>query len=259
MQSHGINVGGVMLIEVGQAGQKADSTLVFPANPDVVKTLNLRTTVVQTLRGIYSDRFGPGIQTVNLSGTTAWASQQGRFNGQQVDGNTAARHLYKDIFLAYENTVLTNPKYQMRFYNDVVGDAFVVEPVATPQFQRTQQSTLIEYFSFQMVVTQDLSTGHQVQKTPDAVKEPFSSSKRIAAYSASKVTSARNRAVGQRQTPNIIRTVQNGDTAYTIAQDYLPKEATSAEVQAFVNLIAALNHLSNVNLLFVGEQLRIPA
>lgn len=259
MFTHGINVGGVMVLEIGPKGQRPVNSLVFPANPDVVKTINMRTTVVQTLHGIYVDRFGPGIQTLALQGTTAWASQQGRFNGQYVDGNDAARNLYKDIFLTYENEVLKSQAYQMRFYNDVTQEAFVVEPVATPQFQRTAQSTLVEYFSFQLVVLADLMTGHQVQKAVDAVIGTFTSPKSIKTYAKSKVTSAQVSTIAQKQTPYVRRQVQSGDTLYSIAQDYLPLQATSGEVDTFVNSIVALNNLGNANLLFDGLILRIPA
>ena len=259
MQSHGINVGGVTLLEIGPKGQRATASLTFPANPDVVKTINMRTTVVQTLHGLYVDRFGPGIQTLSMQGTTAWASKQGRFNGQPVDGNTAARHLYRDIFLAYENAVLTNTAYQMRFYNDVTSEAFIVEPVATPQFQRTAQSTLVEYFSFQMVVLADLMTGHQIQKAHDPIVNTFSSPKSIHTYARSKVSNAQAVTLAQKQTPYTRRQVQSGDTLYTIAQSYLPKQATAQDVDTFVNDIVALNSLGNPNLVFVGLTLRIPA
>ncbi|MCL6442471.1 MAG: LysM peptidoglycan-binding domain-containing protein [Alicyclobacillus sp.] len=259
MQSHGINIGGTVTIQVGLRGHRPVNTLVFPANPDQVKSINARTTIVQTLTGIYVDRFGPGIQTLNLSGTTAWSSPIGRFNGQHVDGNTAAKHLYRDIWYFYESHVIENSNYVMEIYNDVTGEAWVVEPIDEPRFQRTGSSPLVEYFSMDFVILQDLMTGHQIQKTADPIVNTFSSTKSITQYASNKVTTAKNQALSVKRSPYVIRTVQAGDTLWSIAQSYLPKQAGSSDVQAFVDKIASLNGISNVNLIFTGMKLKIPA
>lgn len=259
MQTHGINVGGTVTIQVGPVGKKPTNVLVLPVNPDQVLAHNMRTTVTQTLSGIYVDRFGAGIQTVNLSGTTAWNSPLGKFNGNPVDGNTAAKHLYRDIILYYENQQLSKPNSMvMEIFNDVTGEAWQVEPVNTPSFQRTNQSPMVLYYSIDFVVLRDLTTGHQVQKVQDPIVQTFSSPKSVKQYSSTKVTTAKNKAVQVKQTPYVIRTVKSGENLWNIARSYLPKQATPAQVQKFVDEIASLNHLSNPDLIFPGEKLKIP-
>ena len=259
MLSHGINVGGTLTVTVGPPGTAPTRSLVFPVVPDQNLGLNVRVTVVQTAAGLYLDKFGPGIQTLTLQGTTAWNSAQGRYNGQRVDGNTAARHLYKDILTYHEQQTITKSGSEMRLYDDVANQAWVVEPIGTPTFQRSQQSPLTLYYSMQFVVIKDLMTGHQIQKAPDPVISTFTSPKSIQTYAASKVANAQAVTLGVKQTPYVRRQVQSGDTLYTIAQDYLPKQATVQDVDTFVNDIAALNSLGNPNLLFTGMLLRIPA
>jgi LysM repeat protein len=233
--------------------------LTFPVNPDQQRSLNIRTTVVQTINGIYTDKFGIGIQSITLSGDTAWNSPNGSYNGQKVDGNTAARHLEMDIVRYYLSQQIKNSKIQMFLYDDVRGQAWQVEPIGNVQFTVTSKSPVTLQFSLQFVVIRDLLHDVQVKKPIDDVIVSFSSPNIIVQHVKMKVKAAQQRAVKKKQTPLVVRVVQSGDTLWTIAQDYLPKQASSADVESFVNKIVAQNHISNPNLIFVGQNLRIPA
>lgn len=260
MQSYGLNVGGTVSIAVGPNGKSPVNTLVFPANPDQSFTHNLRTTVTQTLTGIFVDRFGSGIATVTLSGTTAWTSPIGRFNGQQIDGNTAARHLYRDIHLYYQNQQQAKPNSQtMTIFNDVTGEAWDVEPINQPQFQRAAgNGPLTLNYSMDFVVLKDLNAPAPTSKPIDSVVTTFTSTKSTSQHTSKQVSSAQQKATSVKQTPYKIHVVKSGETLYTISQAELPKQANKAQVMAFVDKIVALNHIANENLIFVGEQLKIP-
>ena len=262
MQSHGINVGGVVLLEVGQTGQRPINTLVLPVNPQQTFQTNMRVTIVQTLDGLYIDNFGYGIQQISIAGTSAWNSAQGRFNGQHVAGNPAIQHLSQDIikkFFDLGGVKGSNKNAYIRIYDDVTGAAYEVAPTGNEVLLRSPSSPLTVSYQYTFVVLKDLISGHQIQKAPDPVISTFTSPKSIQTYAASKVANAQAVTLGVKQTPYVRRQVQSGDTLYTIAQDYLPKQATVQDVDTFVNDIAALNSLGNPNLLFTGMLLRIPA
>ena len=258
MQAGGITVGGSVIIEVG-VPNGAMRKLTFPVNPDQQRSINIRTTVVQTINGIYTDKFGVGIQSITLSGDTAWNSPNGSYNGQKVDGNTAARHLEMDIVCYYESASLTNKKIQMFLYDDVRGQAWQVEPISNVQFTATSKSPITLQFVLPFVVIRDLLHDVKVKKPKDDVILTFASPNVIVQHAKTKVKAAQQRAVKKKQTPLVVRVVQSGDTLWAIAQDYLPKQASSADVESFVNKIATQNHISNPNLIFAGMQIRIPS
>jgi hypothetical protein len=276
MQSHGINVGGLVTIEVGNIGSAPTNSLTLPITPNQGKAQNLKTTATQTLSGIWIDRFGLGIQSVTLSGNTGWASPFGKFNGQPVDGNTAALHLFRDIIRYYENQQMQNPNSQvMTIYNDVTGEAWDVEPVGSPSDQRVNTDGLTLNYTLQFVVLKDLVSGYVAPasglsqlgmsvvasstKIPDPVISSFSSPQTVQKTSAFNVQNASIVATSAKQTPNRVRVIQAGDTIWTISEDYLPKSATNEQIQAFVDAIDALNKLHNPNLIFPGETIQIPS
>lgn len=254
-----LNIGGVVSVEIGPQGQSPSRILVLPVNPDQTLSRDVRVTVVQTVDGLYTDDFGFGIQTLSLSGTSAWNSPQGRYNGQHVDGNTAIKRLYYDIVEYYFSQEQANTPMFMRLYDDAVGQAWVVKPITSVQLSRTSQSPVTVNYKLPLVVLQDLMGSYTATKVPDPVVSTFQTPKQLVSHTKKKIDTATASLAAIRQTPDIVYIVQSGDTLNTIAQHFLPSTATTAEVRRFVDQITALNRLGNPNLIFPQEVLRIPA
>lgn len=248
-----MNVNGTVQLDMN------GTTLVLPVNPDQQFSQDFRVTIVQTLSGIYSDNFGAGISQIQLSGTTALNSPQGRFNGQPVDGNTAAMHLYRDILLAFSNLDAAGQNPTLNIYDDCFNRSWKVKPIG--QLQMTRQSTdpLILKYSQTFVVLQDNLAPYAAQKVTDPVQIIWQSPVSLANYTQTNVTTANTHATSVKQTPNMTYIVQSGDTLWAIAQRYLPSGSNGTAVSNFVNRIVSLNGLKNENLIFPGENLKIPA
>ncbi len=250
-------IGGVVSVEVGPAGQRPARILVLPVNPDQQITRDMRVTVVQTQDGIYTDDFGLGIQTLSLSGTTAWNSAQGRYNGAHVDGNTALKHLYYDIIEYYFEQENAHPML-MRIYDDAVGQAWEVKPIGKPTLKRTSSSPTTAFYTLDLVILRDMMGSTAAHKIVDPIVHTFSTPKTIKAHAKARIHAAVTKAQAVKQTKNPIVYVASGQTLWHIAQLYLPKNATNAETNAYVTQIAHFNHIANPNLIFVGERISIP-
>jgi len=254
----GLKIGGTFTLEVGPTGKASVNTLTLPVNPSQSVALFFRTTITQTLSGIWVDRFGLGPQSIALQGDSAWDSPDGRFNGQHVDGNTAVRHLAMDILEYYATRQLSNPNSQtLTGINGATGETWELEPVGQPQLTRSVASPTTVSYGVSFTVLKDLTKG-PVEKASDAVAPKFHSAAAIARLAQQSVTTAHQKALSQKQTPYLLREVQSGDTLYTMAQSYLPRQASKAQVESFVAQIVALNHLQNANLIFTGLWLKIP-
>ena len=249
---------GVVTIEVGPKGQRPSRTLVVPVNPDQQITRDMRVTVVQTQDGIYTDDFGLGIQTLNLSGTTAWNSAQGRYNGQHVDGNTALKHLYYDIIEYYFLQETPQNPMLMRIYDDAVGQAWEVKPIGQPTLKRSSQSPMTAFYTLDLVILRDMMGSTSAHKIADPIVHTFSTPKAIQAHAKARIHAVVQKAQAAKRTKNPIVYVASGQTLWSIAQLYLPKGATNAETSAYVAQIARANHIQNPNLIFIGERLSIP-
>ncbi len=249
-----IQVGASLILEI------PGRSLSFPANPDMQRSINVRLTVAQTPQGIYTDEFGEGVQTIVLTGDSAWDSQKGKYNGIHVDGNTAMKHLEMDIIRYYLNH--KPPKPTMTLYDDVRNQAWEVKPMGNVQFTATKTSPITLGFTLQFVVIKDLSNGTNSPKVDDPIKKvfqtPSSGTSGVETYARQKATSSAQQAQAVKQSPPTRYQVQSQDTLWTIAQQYLPKTATNADVQSFVNKMVAINHLGNPNQIFTSQTLQVP-
>lgn len=250
-------IGGVVSLEVGPKGQRPSHILVLPANPDQQVSRDMRVTVVQTQDGIYTDDFGLGIQTLILSGTTAWNSPQGKYNGQHVDGNAALKHLYYDIIEYYFEQESVHPM-TLRIYDDAAGQAWEVKPIGQPTLKRSSVNPTTAFYTLELVVLRDLLSANAPVKTPDPVVHTFSTPQKIQTHAKTKTHHASQTLTRIKQTPDRVYVVQSGDSLWTIAQKFIPAASTPTQVQTFVGEMVRLNHLSNPNLIFPGEKLRIP-
>src|SRR5579875_2925400 len=138
-----VNWDGVIDITVGRAGAPATNILILPVNPDSTLSQDIRVTVTQTISGYYFDDFGLGIPTVQLQGNTAYRSKQGKFNGQWVDGNTAAQHLHRDIIKYYFDQEQAGKSMAMYIYDHAFGRAWQVKPMEQLQLSITNQNPLV--------------------------------------------------------------------------------------------------------------------
>jgi len=255
-----LNTNGTVTIEVGPEGGPPSSILVLPVNPDQQLTQDYRVTAVQTLSGIYTDDFGIGISQIQLSGTTAFSVGQGRFNGQPVDGDTAAKNLYLNILNYYfqreENVPGTTI---MEIFDDAFGRAWQVKPIGQLQLTRSSSSPLTLNYSQTFIILKDYLTNAPQTKTPDPIKAIWQTTTSVQSQTKKNVSQATNKAKTVKQTKDFQYTVQSGDTLWAIAARYLPKQATPSQIQNLVNQITSVNRLRNPNLIFVGERLTIPA
>lgn len=265
-----MNFQGTVLIEVGPAGSPPVNRLVLPVNPDQDFTQNYRVTVVQTYAGIYADDFAQGIKQITLSGTSAWDSPQGAFNGQPVSGNAAIRHLYKDILNFYfdKETHTSNPQhYRMAIYNNATEEAWLVKPIDSLRLTRSQSSPITVSYSQLFLVLEDLMSGTTFAKIPDPIINVLAvplqqQRQQQQATTTQTVQKTIQKAASQSTTqshkaaPTV--TVQPGDSVWAIASRMLGANATNAQILALTNAIIRLNHLAAPYTIFPNEHLRVP-
>ena len=252
-------------IEVGylrgaQPGPSVGS-LVVPANPDEQFTQDIRTTLIQTRIGAYYDKFGNGIATLQLSGTTAWESAQTRWNGQWVDGQAAARHLYRDIYLWYENrrrADQTPAGLYLQVLDDATQNAWIVEPLDQIQWSQTAQAPIQVYFTWNLSVIRDMVHGSPLPAPPDPLAHVIGHTASRTRHALHHLQRQDQQAQAQRRHPTQIRVVQSGETFWSIAQSVLGANATAAQVQTEVQAIEAANRALNPYALQPGMRVVIP-
>ena len=249
-----MNVGGVVSVEMN------GNTLILPVNPSQSLSQDFRLTAVQTLSGFYTDQFGPGLEYIQLSGTTAFSSAQGKWNGQPVDGDTAGRHFYKDILMAFATLDQQGKKPSLHIYDDAFLRAWKVKPIGQLQLTASPSDPIVKNYSQNFLVIQDMMTNTPHIAIADPIQSTWNNPKSIQSYTHAHVsTTVTNRSVPQRQTPNFKYTVAAGDTLWTIAEKYLPQQASNSQVANLVDKIVSANGLRNANLIFNGQLLTIPA
>ncbi len=157
-----VAVGAPVLIEVGRAGQRPDHALQLPANPDEDDTYDLRVTLIQTITGAYTDDYGLGVPQLVLTGTTAWESPLGRYNGHAVNGPQAARHLYRDILQYYfglEHGHTSPAGAEMVIYDEAGGRAWRVKPITNMRAQQSHTDPMVKRYTLNLIVEADLTDG----------------------------------------------------------------------------------------------------
>lgn len=254
-----VNFEGVIDITVGPAGKKATNELILPVNPDNTLSQDTRVTVTQTLSGYYFDDFGLGIPTVQLQGNTAYRSSQGKFNGQWVDGQTAAMHLYRDIVKYYFEQEQAGKAMDMYIYDHAFGRAWKVKPMEQLQLSITSQNPLVINYSCTFTVIQDLTIPINVPKITDPIKSIWQLVSQKKKTAKSNVKTVASKASAKSQSKPHTYVVKSGDTLWAIAKMYLPPSVTNAQIQAYVKKIASTNRISNPNLIFPGQKLSIPS
>lgn len=275
-----INIDGPVLIEVGPSGQAPQAILQLPANPDEDVTYDLRVTLIQTVTGAYTDDYGLGIPRLVLSGTTAWMSPRGRFNGSPVNGPQAARHLYVDILQRYFGleTGHTSPTgAEMLIHDEAQSRSWRVKPIQNMRVQQSKANPLIKLYTLNLIVEADLTDGPQpvVQQASDPVAKILYLSPPAPSLSslsrsyptpsatpppqtppAKAAVSAATKTVAQRQTPLRTYVVQSGDTLWGIAQADLGNGALYPEIIAASRQIGT--HIKSPHWIFPGQTLVIP-
>lgn len=249
-------------IEVGYSGRSTPvHTLVLPANPDEHLTIDLRNTLIQTRIGAYYDQWGRGIPTLVLSGTTAWQSAQGAFDGRYCSGQEAALHLQRDIFGWYERhqqTDQTPTGVTMTIVDEATRNVWTVTPITELQWSQTQTAPTLAYFTWNLSVLQDHMTGAAQPPPYDALARAVGdpTTRDRAAHRALQQSS--QSAQAQRQDATQIRTILAGETFWSIAQSVVGANAPRAQVQAEVTAITQANPALNPNTLPVGVSVVVP-
>lgn len=266
-----IDITGKVTIQVGPIGKSPTNKLTFPANPDLSQDTDVRVTVYQTESGIYTDDYGVGIQKITLTGTTAWSSPQGLFNGALVNGYLAAQHLYMDILEYYfqQEQGNSNPQtMEMTICDNTSGGVWQVKPISPGMsLTRTSSDPLCYHFTATFIVLLDLTTG-TATTTSDSVMSAVTSSlgpglapPSVAAgvqvapnYSntPAPVQAAVSATQAVTQTPPKTYKVVSGDTLWSIA-------TTQYKNGSLYTLILSANPIiTNKNLIFPNQILIIP-
>lgn len=248
-------------IEVGYRPHHPVHSLVFPANPDEQLTVDLRNTLVQTRIGAYYDQFGRGIPTLVLSGTTAWQSAQGAFDGKYCGGQEAALHLQRDIFDWYERHRKTDQSptgVHMMIVDDATHNVWTVTPITDLQFSQTHTAPVQVYFTLNLSVIQDHMTGAAQPPPYDALARAVGDPTTRDRTAHRALQQSGQTAQAQRQGATQVRTILAGETFWTIAQSVVGANAPLAQVQAEVTAIERANPALNPNTLPVGVQVIVP-
>ncbi len=265
-----IDLEGHVLIEVGPSGAPAQATLQLPANPDEDVTYDLRVTLIQTITGAYTDDYGLGVPRLVLSGTTAWMSPKGRFNGIPVNGPQAARHLYRDILQRYFalETGHTSPAgAEMLIHDEAQKRSWRVKPIQNMRVQQSRSNPMVKLYTLNLIVEADLTDGPQppTQQAPDPVasflylvpQTPAPSSPPPPQTPPAKAAiAAAKKTVAQKQTPLATYVVQPGDTLWGIAQSRLGNGALYPEIIAASRQIGTI--IKSPHWIFPGQILVIP-
>lgn len=248
-------------IEVGYRPHHPVHSLVFPANPDEQLTVDLRNTLVQTRIGAYYDQFGRGIPTLVLSGTTAWQSAQGAFDGKYCGGQEAALHLQRDIFDWYERHRKTDQSptgVVMMIVNDATHNVWTVTPITDLQFSQTHTAPVQVYFTLNLSVIQDHMAGAASPPPYDALAGVIGHAKARDQHAHHRLGQSATTGQSQRTRAAQTRTILAGETFSSIAQSVVGANATTAQVQAEIAAIEHANPHLNPNRLPIGVQVIVP-
>ncbi len=252
-----------MSIEVGPQHGPPVNILVLPVNPGRQINKNFRVTAIQTIDSVFTDDYGVGLQSLSLTGTTAFQSAQGNFNGSYVDGNTALLHLEQDIINYYFSQETAGPTPQgmkMEIYDNAFGKSWQVKPMGNLQISRTPQSPMTANYSIQFLVLSDLIGGFNVDVSviSDPVKKAVSNPQNTQSTAKKATKSVKSSTKAASQAKPFIYTVASGDNLWDISKRFLPTYASNAAIESEVKAIASLNHIANANLIFPGQRLTIP-
>jgi hypothetical protein len=114
-----------------------------------------RSSVTQTLGGVYITDFGAGLPTVVISGTTGYKK---RYNsdGEQRDGYTEFMHFRNDI---YRNFIESNdPSYTMYWYNWEDEEYWQIQPTSFKLQRSVSEPMLYRYeFAFTCIGLADMT------------------------------------------------------------------------------------------------------
>lgn len=252
--------GAPITIEVGPPHQPVHA-LVLPANPDEQLSIDLRVTLIQTRTGAYYDDFGIGIPTLTLSGTTAWQSAQGKWDGQYCSGPEAALHLHRDIvqwYFAHERAQQSPTGIAMTVVDEGTGNVWTVKPITQVQFSISQTLPTVTYYTLDLSVILDHLNGVPGPPPPDPIANTLGHGSHRTPHAQRGLTTHATAAQGERQHPDQIRTILSGETFWSMAQSVLPANATNAQIAAEVAAIEHANPHLNPYALPVGIRVKIP-
>jgi len=198
-----------------------------------------RATTMQTLGGIFRDVDDVGIQTLTLQGNTGW-----RYRTKYgMDGLKTAAFLYNSIYKEYFTRVKASSGVELLLINGVDQYTYSISPDDF-QMMRSKSDPLLFQYTLQMTTIQDVSMA--TAPAADPVKEIVGNIKSVLATAAATATTT------QTSTKQYY-VVVSGDTLSGIALKFYGNGGAT-----YYNQIAQANHISDPNLIYVGQVLVIP-
>ncbi len=246
-------------IKVGPLGGPWVNQLRLPVNPDEEVDYDARVTLVQTITGAYFDDYGLGVPRLILTGNTAWMSPKGQFNGAQVNGMDAAKHLYRDILVYYfsqEHGHTSPSSMEMVVFDDAAGYGWRVKPLPPPLVTtRSKSDPLVVHYTATFAVEQDLlhDPASPAQKVADLVQQAVTRAATSASANKPPLVQQNQKTQAASRRTQQTYTVQSGDTLWSIAQSVYSNGSLWTRIWN-----ANKATVANPNLIFTGQTLVIP-
>jgi hypothetical protein len=165
----GLNAKVVLALRVGN---RQEHVVVFPVTPNQVTFYNTaRTTVTQTVGGVFIDDFGAGYSVLTIQGDSGyWNSMRGSLdNSMGLDGTTFKDALYRYFYQLYfqleRSNLAPNPAVNLHFFDTYSGRHYIVKPYQDFQFSQSSTSPMVWEYTLSFVVLADIQAASQYGKT----------------------------------------------------------------------------------------------
>jgi len=115
-----------------------------------------KTSVTQTLGGVYVTDFGEGLQQITISGTTGY-KQRYNDDGEFRDGYEEFKHFRNEVYRKFVKT--NDPDYMMFWYNWEDEEYYRIQPTAF-RLQRSVSEPLLYRYEFSFTCLNEAVAGY---------------------------------------------------------------------------------------------------
>lgn len=123
-----------------------------------------KTSVTQTIGGVYVTDFGEGLQQVTIAGTTGY-KQRYNADGELRDGFEEFKHFRNEVYRKFVKS--NDPDYMMFWYNWEDEEYYRIQPISF-RLQRSVSEPLLYRYEFSFTCLNEAIKGYKASEVYDS-------------------------------------------------------------------------------------------